>query len=77
MEAAIRVSTNTGNQAPAGVTPYAAAMSVTECATVNEVTTSRRLRNRRKGMMTHSRNSRWSMPPRIWKNPDLTNTRAA
>ena len=45
METAIRVSTRGGNQSASGPKPKADAMSVIECATVNEVTTRTRARS--------------------------------
>jgi len=50
---------------------------VIECATVNDVTTTTSVRIRRSGITRHNRNSRWSMPSRMWPNPDRTNLAAA
>ena len=52
-------------------------MSVTECATVNEVTMAASGMKRRKGITRQARNSRWSMPSRICSKPSATNRRAA
>ena len=50
----------------------AEAMSVIECATVKAVTTATSGRSRRNGITRQNRNSRWSMPSRMWKNPSFT-----
>ena len=42
-----------------------------ECATVNEVTTATSARKRRNGMTRQSRNSRWSVPSRMCRKPEL------
>ena len=55
----------------------AEAMSVIEWATVKAVTTAASGRRRRNGMTRQNRNSRWSMPSRMWKKPSLVNRSAA
>ena len=52
------VSTSGGNQRKSGAMPYAEAMSVTECATVNPVTIGTSARNRRNGTTRQSRKRR-------------------
>src|SRR5262245_14150717 len=55
---AINASTTEGNQSAAGVIPYADAMSATECARVNDVTTATSDRRLRNGMIRTNKNSR-------------------
>jgi hypothetical protein len=62
IETAISNSTAGGNHKPAGVMARAAAASVSECATVNAVTTFTSGSARRIGSTRHGRNSRWSVP---------------
>ena len=47
-----------GNHSPSGATLYTEAMSVIECATVNEITTASSERTRRNGMTRQNRNRR-------------------
>src|SRR5216117_3919747 len=68
MEIAISVSMRGGNHSASGPRLYAEAISVIECATVNEVTSSTSCPNLRNGITKQSRNSRWSVPSRMWKN---------
>ena len=42
-----------------------------ECATVNAVTTGISARKRRNGITRQNRNSRWSVPSRICRNPSF------
>ena len=49
----MRVSTRGGNQSESGARSYADAISVTECAIVNDVTTTMSERRRRNGMTRH------------------------
>ena len=72
-----RVSTSGGNHSASGARSKAEAISVIECATVNAVTTSTSGRKRRNGITRQSRNSRWSVPSRMWTNPSSTNRSAA
>ena len=58
MEAAINVSTSGGNHNADGAMSYADAMSVTECATVNDVTMTASAPRRRNGITRHNRNNR-------------------
>ena len=58
METAIKVSIKGGNHDTAGARSNADAISVIECAIVNEVTIATSGRNRRKGMIRQKRNSR-------------------
>ena len=62
-----------GNHSASGARSNAEAMSVIECATVKAVTTSTSGRKRRNGITRQSRNSRWSVPSRMWKKPSSTN----
>ncbi len=77
IETAISVSMSGGNHSASGAMSYADAMSVTECATVNAVTMGMSARNRRNGITRQNRNSRWSVPSRMWKNPSRTKPSAA
>ena len=77
MDTAISVSMSGGNHSASGASSKAEAISVIECATVNAVTTTTSGRKRRNGMTRQSRNSRWSMPSRMWRKPSLTKRQAA
>ena len=55
MDMAIRVSISGGNHSASGPRPYAEAISVNECATVNDVTIRSNWRNFRNGITRHSR----------------------
>ena len=55
----------------------AEAMRVIEWATVKAVTTATSGRSRRNGITRQNRNSRWSMPSRMWKKPSLVKRSAA
>jgi hypothetical protein len=57
--------------------PAADAISVIECATVNEVTIATSGPMRRNGTTRQSRKSRWSKPPRMCAKPSATKERAA
>ena len=67
--AAISVSISGGNHSASGTKPNAEAISVIECATVNDVTMMMSGRSRRNGMTRQARNSRWSVPSRMCQNP--------
>ena len=58
IDTAISVSMSGGNQSASGAKPNADAISVTECATVNDVTMMTSCRNWRNGMTRQNRNSR-------------------
>ena len=60
-----------------GAMSNADAMSVIEWATVKAVTTATSGRRRRNGITRQNRNSRWSMPSRMWKKPSLVKRSAA
>ncbi len=58
IETAISVSMSGGNQSAFGANPNADAISVIECATVNDVMTATSGRTRLMGTTRHSTNSR-------------------
>ena len=58
IDAAISSSTSGGNHSASGAKPLADAISVIECATVNDVTIAMSARIRRKGITRHNTNSR-------------------
>ena len=58
IETAINVSISGGNHSASGPRLKAEAISVIECATVNEVTMATKARNRRKGMIKQKRKSK-------------------
>ena len=65
IDIAISVSISGGNHSASGARLYADAISVIECATVNEVTMGISARKRRNGITRQNRNSRWSVPSRM------------
>src|ERR1700720_3469301 len=71
-----------GNQRAVGASPKAEAISVMECATVNDVTSTISGRSARKGITRQRMKSRWSVPSRIepdetWISVQLERTRSA
>ena len=77
IDMAISVSTSGGNHNASGAKSNAEAISVTECAIVNEVTMAISGRIRRNGITRQARNSRWSIPSRMWSKPRPMNRKAA
>ena len=77
MESAISASMSGGNQSASGASPIADAMSVIECATVNDVMMATSGLIFLNGMTRQKMNSRWSMPFRMCANPSSMNRSAA